>query len=311
MTKISAAAFAKAGFAYLGTPYTTMDCQAFIERCMRDVGLRKDLPGSNAWYRAMTWTGTPEECKARFGSVPPGALLFILSHDGKEPAKYRKDGIGNASHVGIRTASGQGAIHSSASRGMVCESSFEGKTIRRGGWNRVGLWNVFDYGDRINLLLQDSGNLAGQDQDEKADNTENTRKGDETIMETTKVVWAAQGEDVFLRPTRSKNAPFLTRIPLGETVTVQASQDGWSAVSWQGYKGWMKSEFLRDPDQAAGAGSSLSAAGDGYALSASDPTDLASGVGTVTVSLPAQKAQILLPILDTLADQLAASIGRG
>ena len=55
---------------------------------------------------------------------------------------------------------------------------------------------------------------------------------------------------------------------------------------------------------------SLSAAGDGYALSASDPTDLASDIGTVTLSIPAAKAQILLPILDTLVEQLAASVGR-
>jgi len=154
MTKPSAKALAQAGFRYIGAPYSSMDCQAFVERCMKDVGVSRNLPGSNAWYRAMTWTGTPEECKARFGSIPDGAFLFIMEQDGKEPAKYRRDGIGNASHIGIRTGKGQGAIHSSSSRGCVCESVFNDRTVRNGGWNRVGLWDAFDYGTKINEIMK-------------------------------------------------------------------------------------------------------------------------------------------------------------
>ena len=88
---------------YLGTPYSKMDCQAYVERCLKDIGISRNLAGSNAWYRAMTWTGTPAECTASFGKIPKGAFLFILKSDGKEPAKYRGDGIGNASHIGIYT----------------------------------------------------------------------------------------------------------------------------------------------------------------------------------------------------------------
>ena len=154
MTKPSAKELAQAGFHYIGAPYSTMDCQAFVEHCMKDVGVSRNLPGSNAWYRAMTWTGTPEECKARFGSIPDGAFLFILEQDGKEPAKYRRDGIGNASHIGIKTGKGQGAIHSSSSRGCVCESVFNDRTVRNGGWNRVGLWDAFDYGTKINEIMK-------------------------------------------------------------------------------------------------------------------------------------------------------------
>ena len=139
------------GFAYLGVSYSKMDCQAFVEQCLRDCGLNKNLPGSNAWFREVYQHGaimTPEECVRELGTVPPGAFLFILEHDGKEPEKYKKDGLGNASHIGIVTGRGQGAIHSSHSRGCVCESKFQGKTIKNGGWNRVGLWDqvVYDYG---------------------------------------------------------------------------------------------------------------------------------------------------------------------
>ena len=67
---------------YLGTPYSKMDCQAFVEKCLSDIGIHDNLPGSNAWYRRMTWVGTPEECKTSFGKIPEGAFLFILKSDG-------------------------------------------------------------------------------------------------------------------------------------------------------------------------------------------------------------------------------------
>lgn len=137
------------GFQYLGVPYSKMDCQAFVEQCLRDCGLNRNLAGSNAWFREVRshgWVGTPEECTSIYGGVPTGAFLFILKHDGGEPEKYKADGLGNASHIGICTGTtGEGAIHSSSSKGMVCESKFKGKTIPNGGWNRVGLWDSVDY----------------------------------------------------------------------------------------------------------------------------------------------------------------------
>ena len=139
------------GFEKLGTPYREMDCQAFIEWCLRQCGLKKDLAGSNAWYREVMKNGTvmtPEECVKQLGKVPAGAFLFIHAFDGGEEKRGYRDGLGNASHIGIVTGKGEGAIHSSSSRGCVAESRFRGKTIR-GGWNRVGLWNRvrYEYGD--------------------------------------------------------------------------------------------------------------------------------------------------------------------
>lgn len=141
---------AAAGFAYIGRSYEEMDCQAFVERCLADCGLKKDLRGSNAWYREVYNNGvimTPEECVKQLGTVPPGAFLFILEQDGGEEKVGYHDGLGNASHIGLVTGKGEGAIHSSKSRGGVCESKFRNKTIN-GGWNRVGLYDKvsYDYG---------------------------------------------------------------------------------------------------------------------------------------------------------------------
>ena len=185
---------AEAGFRYLGVSYSQMDCQAFVEQCLRDCGMEKNLAGSNAWFREVYHNGavlTPEECVRQFGCVPAGAFLFILAQDGGEPAKYHGDGLGNASHIGIATGRGEGAIHSSASRGCVAESKFRGKTIH-GGWNRVGLWNrvAYDYGEGESGADAGNGETGG----------DRTSRLQSPVSQA--VVWAANG-----RPVNTRSGP--------------------------------------------------------------------------------------------------------
>ena len=183
---ISGKQLAEAGYKYLGTPYSQMDCQAFVEQCLKDCGLSKNLAGSNAWFREVHQNGeilTPEECVSKYGKVPPGAFLFILAKDGKEPAKYKSDNLGNASHIGIATGKGEGAIHSSASRGCVAESKFQNKSIN-GGWNRVGLWNQVELVELVDQRAQNRPSGPPQEEEPKyaivtSPNSKpvNTRKG--------------------------------------------------------------------------------------------------------------------------------------
>lgn len=70
----------------------------------------------------------------RLGYLRPGVWLFILKFDGKEPAIYKKDSLGNASHVGIYTASKDAeVVHSSITRGGVAP------TLLSKGWTHVGI----------------------------------------------------------------------------------------------------------------------------------------------------------------------------
>ena len=241
---ISAKDFALAGFNYLGTSYDTMDCQKFVERCMSDVGLKMDLPGSNAWYRKMTWTGTPEECKSRFGCIPKGALLYILEPvSDSTPEKYRKDGIGDATHIGIKTGQGKGAIHSSKSRGGVCESDFRDKTIPNGGWNRVGLYDKFTYDG----LPEDWASGSP----EQGDNTPVPDvSADTDTPDTVATVTAATGKTVNMRKTKSTSGKLVERVPIGATVRVLRTEGSWSRVAYTDpagavWCGWMLSTFLR------------------------------------------------------------------
>lgn len=238
---------ALAGCQYLGAKYAVMDCQKFIEKCLEEAGLRKDLAGSNAWYRFVLrngWIGSPEACRAEFGAVPKGAFLFIHAFDGGEPEKYRRDGIGNASHIGIYTGMtgaemaalavakgnrnaakynfGSGAIHSSSSRGAVATSSFAGRTIR-GGWNRVGLWNAVSYGDPFDRMIR-GGKTGGKAMTAKA--------------------YAENGKPVNFRKKPGTSAALADRIPVGEQVEVLEKGPAWSFCKWKGRTGYVMTRFL-------------------------------------------------------------------
>jgi len=291
--KIDALAFSFAGDKYIGRSYSEMDCQAFVERCMRDCGLNKDLAGSNAWYREVMkhgWVGSPEDCKKKFGQIPKGALLFILKKDGKEPSKYKGDGIGNASHIGIYIARHDGAINSSKSRGGVCYSKFSGKSIN-GGWNRVGLYDQFDYG------LDDD-----QDEDGK----------DEKPMQGT--VTAQTGATVNLR--KSPDGDLIERIPIGTKVTIIDYGPEWCKVTTGKLTGYMMTEFIeldgeivpgedepiaKDPDQTEDEEDFIPSDGrDEY-----EPGDM------VQISLPYEACVNAYPLLRALCEQIEDKVGRG
>ncbi|NLB90490.1 MAG: hypothetical protein GX786_04645 [Clostridiales bacterium] len=115
--------------------YGEMDCQAFVEYCVNLHGSPKiNYRGSNDMIRnACSWVGTIAEAKQK-GYLKPGVWLFILERNGGEPDKYKGDGIGDASHVGMYTnTDGIEVVHSSASRGKVAISTL------KNAWNMVGV----------------------------------------------------------------------------------------------------------------------------------------------------------------------------
>lgn len=262
----------RAACVYLGRLYSEMDCQKFVETALADVGIRLDLAGSNSWLREVNengWIGTPEECISKFGCVPDGAFLFIREFDGKEPEKYRGDGLGNASHIGIYTGMtgqemvdiavaagnkkavnyyyGNGAIHSSAKREHVATSDFKNKSIN-GGWNLVGLWNRIDYGDKINTVLKGGVNdepVAPDPVESEPDLVE------EPKQPTFATIWAESGETVNIRKEKSTHSKLVERVPIGAMVRVIKEGKEWSKVCYTDkagakWYGFMMSEFLKN-----------------------------------------------------------------
>lgn len=232
---VNAGNMIRAACTYLGTPYEKLDCQAFVEQALKDAGLRLNLAGSNAWIREVMksgWVGSPEDCRKKYGKIPEGAFLFIVEQDNKEPPQYRGDGIGNASHIGIYTGLtgeemvalsgnpgaskynyGNGAIHSSYTRGCVATSRFSGKTIKD-GWNRVGIWNRINY------------------------------NGGDAMQTEYKAKVVGGGLNVRAEP--SKDSARIAQLPNGSIVTVIGTVGSWCEITCDDITGYVLSGYLRE-----------------------------------------------------------------
>ena len=126
--------------ALLGTPYSKYDCQAYVEKVLRDCGVNRNWRGSNhMWREALSWRGSVEECIARFGEIPPGACLFTVKNDGGERARGYKDNDGNAAHIGIYTGVNGGARHSTTGGVQDCKAPDSKR------WTHVGFLKDVDF----------------------------------------------------------------------------------------------------------------------------------------------------------------------
>ena len=130
---------------YVGLPYSKYDCQAFVEQVLKDLGVRKsngepyNWKGSNSmWRNHITWKGTIEECKKKFGEIPLGAFLFLLKWDGKETEKGYQDGLGNATHVGLFVGTSPLPVMDSQPTGGI---QYRKLSI----FTHVGLMDMIDY----------------------------------------------------------------------------------------------------------------------------------------------------------------------
>jgi hypothetical protein len=303
---IRATDLARAGCKYLGEKYSVMDCQKFVRQCMADEGLSSAPAGSNKLYRTMTWTGTPEECKARFGRIPTGAFLFIHAFDGGEEARGYHDGKGNASHIGIYTAMtgqkmvdlamaqgntravnynyGDGAIHSSSKREHMATSDFAGKSIK-GGWNKIGLWDKIDYGEKINAIL----NGSGQGKEKEMD-----------ILYYASVSGGNEEKPINMRSLPNSKSKLIKEIPQGHMVSVLEEGEEWDLVEYGTTTGYVMKVFVHkewESEQQTPEGQI--------------PEEHVQPGETVTIMLSYEKATEILPILEAMVQQLVAKIGRG
>ena len=319
MAKVSAETFSLAGDKYLETSYDTMDCQAFYEQCAADAGWLKDLKGSNAWYREFIrngWVGTPEDCKKIFGSIPNGATLFIHAYDGGEEKRGYHDGLGNASHIGIKTGRGKGAIHSSYTRQCVAESEFRDKTVRGGGWNTVGLHEQFSYGEAIDRKLEtvrgngsngsNKNNENNGNNKSNGSNRNNGNKGqhgqEENRVYSAILEGGKTGSPINIR--KSENGDLQEKLPQGSRVTVLSESRDWCLIEYRkGGKtltGYVKGEFVT------------------VAEDSGDPSDASGGeepwgseMVTISFSMTAREVSDALPLLEKLVGAIVDKVGRG
>ena len=131
---------------YSNIKYEQDDCHGFVEKVLYDSGCRKpdghayNWKGSNSmWRNALSWKGTPEECRNKYGEIPLGAWVFIVKFDGGEKDRGYNDSEGNAVHVGIYVGNDE-------TRDSTRNSKRDGVGYRPlKDWNRVGLCKYLDY----------------------------------------------------------------------------------------------------------------------------------------------------------------------
>lgn len=92
----------------IGTPYSELDCQAFVEEVLKRAGMKIiNYRGSNHMWRELVY----DRHMIVNTDIPVGALVFIVKFDGGEKKRGYNDAMGNATHVGIYLGEGR-VIHS-------------------------------------------------------------------------------------------------------------------------------------------------------------------------------------------------------
>ena len=71
----------------VGYTYDEMDCQAFVEHCVKQAGGAMSYRGSNDMARHAAWLGTLDEARAQGRLVPGAGLLIRGETDANLPAR--------------------------------------------------------------------------------------------------------------------------------------------------------------------------------------------------------------------------------
>lgn len=252
---VAAAALQAVGVGYT---YDEMDCQAFVEHCVKQAGGQMDYRGSNDMARNAAWLGTLENAKASGKLVPGAGMLIHEDTEANLPAKYRGDGLGDFSHVGLYVGenaltdtdkSGQkracDVVHSSSSMGRVA-----GSTLKN-GWTHVMWFPEIDYG----MDVQPGVGIGAEISQETETGTESIADGltagtPAASAERYATVVSPDGNPVKLRKTASQKEPTYWKVNNGARVMVEREKDGWAlvtAVCSDGYvrRAYMMSQFLR------------------------------------------------------------------
>ena len=227
----------------VGYTYDEMDCQAFVEHCVKQAGGAMSYRGSNDMARHAAWLGTLENAQAE-GMLRPGALLFIHEEDESAlPARYAGDGLGNFSHVGLYLGPdaitdtgrdglrrGCDAAHSSQTMGRVAGTTLEN------GWTHVMWFPEIDYGEEAEGLT-----ASGV--------TEGLTAGTAPAARYATVV-SPDGNPVKLRKSASARETVYWLVNPGARVQVERVRGGWAlvrAICTDGHtrRAYMMERFVR------------------------------------------------------------------
>lgn len=108
----------------------------------------------------------------------------------------------------------------------------------KNGWDFVAYLKNVDYGGKDNP-------------DEKGDDME--EKEAKVVLPS-----GASGTTVNMRAQASTSAQLIARVPVGDTVEVITDRGDWCMIRWNGYSGWMMSNYLEYAGQGGESGDAIS-----------------------------------------------------
>lgn len=271
--------------AHVGYTYDELDCQAFVEHCVRQAGGRMDYLGTNDMARRAAWLGTLDEARAQGRLVPGAGLLIREATEANLPARYAGDGLGDFSHVGLYV--GENAltdtdkngrrracdvVHSSATMGRVAGSTLQN------GWTHALWFSEIDYavtagagagagGANADGTGTGSTGSAGTSTDTSAGTSDTVTGGTGTITGTSTgvtgttpapgltagavpaayaTVASPDGGPVKLRKSASRGESLYWLVGAGARVRVERTRDGWSLVTALCTDGYTRRAWMMD-----------------------------------------------------------------
>lgn len=239
--------------------YDDMDCQAAVEEALMRCGVPKkecDLGGSNSHYRNCWWRGTPERCCELLGikEVPAGIGTFDLKPvSDTTPVKFRTDGYGDSTHMGIYMLNGETFNSSHSKGGVTIAVNFKGKKGVNGGTNMVGFLPWVDCGltDVQMAALRNDANYTGNEPVVASTGTPVVTQEGVSALPTVEatitygVVVAANGGDVRAREAPKPDAIWKYEIPNGRRVLVLGEKGNYYKVDWLGKGRWVQKNFIQ------------------------------------------------------------------
>lgn len=267
--------------AHVGYTYDELDCQAFVEHCVRQAGGRMDYLGTNDMARRAAWLGTLDEARAQGRLVPGAGLLIREATEANLPARYAGDGLGDFSHVGLYVGENAltdtdkngrrracDAVHSSATMGRVAGSTLQN------GWTHALWFSEIDYAVTAGAGAGADGANAGGTSTGTSAGTSGTGTGTGAgtggtgtnaggtgatpapgltagaVPAAYATVTSPDGGPVKLRKSASRGESLYWLVGAGARVRVERTRDGWSLVTalcTDGYtrRAWMMNAYLR------------------------------------------------------------------
>ncbi len=272
--------------AHVGYTYDELDCQAFVEHCVRQAGGRMDYLGTNDMARRAAWLGTLDEARAQGRLVPGAGLVIREATEANLPARYAGDGLGDFSHVGLYV--GENAltdtdkngrrracdvVHSSATMGRVAGSTLQN------GWTHALWFSEIDYavtagagagaggtnagGTGAGASAETSAGNGGTGTGEvtsgtNADGTGAGTSGAGTgttpapgltagaVPAAYATVTSPDGGSVKLRKSASRGESLYWLVGAGARVRVERTRDGWSLVTALCTDGYTRRAWMMD-----------------------------------------------------------------